>query len=256
MSETKIDGTPVRPVPENMPEELVPVYEWFCDHGKDFLVQVAIVIVAIIAAFTFKNYRASRADAASAAFLSANDVAGLEEVNGKFGGSKYGPLIRLRLARAYYDDEKFDMASEAYRAFLDDNKDHALAKEALLGLATSLEADGKYDEALEQYSKIEGDATSPAWVEAQFGKARATALKGDKDAAYKQLDELQPLLQGDDVADVIKGRKELIARFDGFREISGFDKLNALESAMAPADAADVSVAPPADEAVAPPAAE
>ena len=122
MSEKKIDGTPVKPVPENLPEELIPVYEWFCEHGKDFLLQVAIVVVVIIAAFTFKNYRASRADAASAAFLSANDVAGLEEVNGKFGGSKYGPLIRLRLARAYYDDEKFDLASEAFKAFLKENK--------------------------------------------------------------------------------------------------------------------------------------
>lgn len=246
MSEKKIDGTPVKPVPENLPEELIPVYEWFCEHGKDFLLQVAIVVVVIIAAFTFKNYRASRADAASAAFLSANDVAGLEEVNGKFGGSKYGPLIRLRLARAYYDDEKFDLASEAFKAFLKENKKHALVNEARLGLATSLEAEGKFDEALTAYEAVSGDAGNPMWVQAQFGKARAIALNGDKIAAAKYLDDLLPQLKDPEAADIIQGQKDLIARFDGFREISGFDKLNALENALPPSDAADVSVAPTA----------
>lgn len=242
MSETKIDGTPVKPVPANIPEELIPVYEWFSEKGKDFLLQLGIVFVAFIAAFSFVKYRASRAEAAAASLLSVNDIAGLEELNGKFGGSKTGPLIRLRLARAYYDGGKFEEAAETFAAFVKSNKGHALVDEARLGLGASLEAQQKFDEAAEAYGTVAAEAPSPAYAMAEFGKARCLAAKGDKDGAKAIVDAAAAALKGTRWESVAESEKELVDRFDGFRKAAGlFDQMSALEGAKAPSDAADIA---------------
>lgn len=257
MSETKIDGTPVKPVPANIPEELIPVYEWFTENGKDFLLQIAIVVAVFIAAFSFVKYRASRAQAAAASLLSANDVVGLEEINGKFGGSKVGPLIRLRLARAYYDEGKYDLAKDTFEAFVKSNSKHQLAEEAKLGLAASLEALEKFAEAKAVYESVESATGAPAWALARLGSARCLAASGDKVGAEKLVDAFAAEVKGSAWEKSAENEKNLIERFDGFRKSAGvFEKMDALAGAQAPADAADVASEPavPAEAAPAAPA--
>ena len=250
MSETKIDGKPVRPVPENIPEELVPVYQWIVDNGKDVLIQAAVVVIVFIAALSFVKYRAARAETASASLLSANDVAGLEDLDGRFGGTKVGPLIRLRLARARYDAGQFPEAAETYAAFLKSNRGHALAAEAKLGLAASLEAQGKFDEASAEYAGAAGEGMSPRYVAAKMGQARCLAGKGDRAGAEETMAALAKSVKGTVWEDAVEQMKGVVDRFDGFRKSATiFDQMNALQNALAPADAADVAADAAADAA-------
>lgn len=255
MSKTQIDGKPITPVPANIPEELAPVYEWFVENGRSLAYQLAVIVLAAIVAIAFVRSRAAKLENASAALLSTSDVVGLEELNGRFGGTKLGPLIRLRLARAYYDAGQFDSAKEAYAQFAKRNARHPLAAEARLGLAASEEALREFQQAIADYRAVDACAGSPVAVMAKMGEARATAAAGDKPAAKALLAALADETKGTAWEDVVERMDGVIDRFEGFREISFSDQLSALRGAMAPADAADIN-AEAAEVADAAPAAE
>lgn len=249
MSKTQIDGKPVAPVPANIPEELVPVYEWFSENGKSLVYQLAIIILVAVVALAFMRSRTAKLENASAALLSASDVTGLEDLNAHFGGTKLGPLIRLRLARAYYDEGQFDSAKETYGAFVKGNGRHALVQEAKLGYAASQEALQEFQQAIESYRGIDAKAGSPISVYAKMGEARSLAASGDKAAAREIVESVAAETKGTVWEGVAENLEGVIDRFDGFREkISFADQLSAVRSSLAPADMADVS-AEIADEA-------
>ena len=262
MSKTQFDGKAVKGHAIDIPEELAPVYDWLVENGKDVLLGIGIAFLCVIAVSSFNKYRASSAERASAAILSANDVAGLEEANAKFGGSKSGPVIRLRLARAYFDAGNYETAADTYAAFVKSNKKHPLADEARLGYAAALEAQKKFDEAKAAYAAIAPAEPTPASILANIGIARclaATGAKADAKAALETLAaNLPPSMRWKATID---SAIELVENFDGFRaESSLFDQMTSLQETPAPADAADVAADAPApaaeDEAAAPAPAE
>lgn len=248
MSKTQIDGKPVTPVPANIPEELVPVYEWFMENGRSFAYQLAIIVLVAVLAIAFSRSRAAKYENASAALLSTTDVVGLEDLNGRYGGTKLGPLIRLRLARAYYDAGQYDSAKETYAQFAKRNSGHAFAAEARLGLAASEEALREFQQAIEDYRKVGAPAGSATAAMATLGEARSLAASGDKAAAKALLDAFAAESKGTAWEDVIDRMGGVIDRFDGFRETNFSDELSALRGALAPADAADIAADAPADE--------
>lgn len=241
MSKTQIDGKPIKPVPANIPEELVPVYEWLSENGRSLAYQLAIAVLVVVVAIAFTKSRAAKFENASAALLSTSDVVGLEELNGRYGGTKIGPLIRLRLARAYYDAGQFDSAKDAYAQFAKRNAKHPLADEARLGLAASEEALQEFQQAIADYRAISAPAGSPAAIMAKLGEARSLAASGDKAAATALLETLAAETKGTAWENTVENTDGVIARFDGFRKISFSDQLTALRGAMAPADAADIN---------------
>lgn len=248
MSKTQIDGKPIKPVPANIPEELVPVYEWLSENGRSFAYQLAIAVLVVILAIAFTKSRAAKLENASAALLTTSDVVGLEELNGRYGGTKIGPLIRLRLARAYYDAGQFDSAKDAYAQFAKRNAKHPLADEARLGLAASEEALQEFQQAIADYRAIAAPAGSPVAIMAKLGEARSLAASGDKTAAAALLETLSAETKGTAWENTVENTDSVIDRFDGFRKISFSDQLTALRGAMAPSDAADIA-AETADEA-------
>jgi predicted negative regulator of RcsB-dependent stress response len=256
MSKTQIDGKPITPVPANIPEELAPVYEWLVENGRSLAYQLAVIVLVVVVAIAFTRSRAAKLENASAALLSTTDVVGLEELNGRFGGTKIGPLIRLRLARAYYDAGQFDSAKEAYAKFAKRNSKHQLTPQARLGLAASEEALREFQQAIADYRAVDAPAGSPVAVMARMGEARATAAAGDKVAAKVLIDALVADTKDTAWESVVERMDGVIDRFDGFREISFSDQLSALRSAMAPSDAADINSEAADDEAAEAPAAE
>lgn len=241
MSKTQIDGKPVKPVPANMPEELVPAYEWIVENGRSCAYQVAIVILVAVLAIAYTKSRAAKYENASAALLTASDVTTLEDLNGRFGGTKLGPMIRLRLARAFYDAGQYDSAKETYAQFVRRNPGHKLVEEARLGLAASEEALREFQQAIEDYRKIEAPAGSPTKTMALLGEARSMAASGDKAAAREILGSLAKDVEGTQWEDSVERVTGAIDRFEGFRSESFSDQLSALRGALAPADAADIA---------------
>lgn len=247
MSKTQIDGKPVTPIPANIPEELAPIYEWLRENGKSFLYQAAIIVLVVAVGLAFTRSRAAKLERASATLSTANDVASLEDANARYGGTRLGPVIRLRLAHAYFSAGQFDSAKDAYAAFVKRSSKHPLATSAKLGLAASHEALQEFQQAIAAYRDVGAPAGSPAAFLAKMGQARALAASGDKAAASALAASIAEEATGTQWEDAANGLSGIIDRFDGFRTVSFSDQLSALRSTLAPTDAADISADAAAD---------
>ena len=258
MSENKNDKAaeaaqePKNIPPANLPEELLPVYDWYMGKGKDQLLVAAIVLVIGIVAFSIVKYRNGQNAEASFALTGAEGVESLEGLNAKYGRTAVAPVIALRLARAYFDAGDYEKAAETYEAFARKNRKHVLAPQGRLGQAVSLEglaSRASGDEVTENLSKardiyieLAEDAKSPVYAEAMMGQARCLAMMGDKAAASDILDRLVIAVKDTGWEQKAESLRGIIDRFEGFRAVSFFDQLSAVDPA-APAATADAAAA-------------
>lgn len=210
--DSRFDG---KPIPENLPEELLPLYDWWTVNGQKFIICLAVGIIAIAGFYAFKNYRNAKATAVNTAVLQAQSVEDLEIAVSENGSAKGGNALRIRLAKAYFDAGKYEDALRVYDECLAKGSPEGFEEIVTLGRAYSLEALGKNDEALAIYRKFQKDnAKSFLILKAQFGEARALALSGKKDEAKAFLEELKVSLD-DDAAAVaaIDNLSKLIERY-------------------------------------------
>ena len=242
--------------PSNLPEELLPVYDWYKAKGRDFLLTVAIALIAVVAVFAYKNFRLRQNQEASAALLTATDTQGLENISEQFGKTALGPAIRIRLAKSYYTDGNYKSAVNTCDLFLNKNRNHELAPEAGLCRAASLEALEEWDEAIAAYSELAKDERSFVAPYATLGLARCFAAKGDKDKANALLDDLALAKKGTKWDSEVEELRGVIARFEGFKNVSLFDRLADTPAASEPSG--EIVPAVPAAEEIVPavPAAE
>ena len=246
--------------PANLPEELLPVYDWDKGKGKDHLMTAAIALVVAIAVIAIVRYRDSQNAEASYALTGADGVESLEGLSAKYSRTAVAPVISLRLAKAYYDAGQYEQAAETFGAFARKNRRHVLAPQGRLGQATSLEAlasataGGGTDElsqARDIYIELASDRKSPVYAEAVMGQARCLAALGDKAAAGDLLDRLAIDMKDTRWESAAEALRGVIDRFDGFRGESLFDEMSAFGSgAPAAPEAAAKEVVPAAKEAV------
>ena len=97
-------------------------------------------------------------------------------------------LARLMRAGVHFDQGSYAKAAQDYRAFLSSGPADPFRTAAIEGLAYSLEAQKKYDKALEQFRKL-ADDKALQWT-ARYHEARVLARKGDKKQAAKLLREV------------------------------------------------------------------
>ena len=199
-----------------------------------------IIAGAVVAAFYgVRGYLRSRDAAANAALVNAYSADDLEAAVSSYGSSKVGPALKLRLAKAYYDAERYQDALETYDGLVAKaDKIPALADIAEIGRAYALEGLAKYKEAGEAYAAFANDAAktnSYLALTAKLGSARCTALAGDKDGAVKALDALKATLKDDKVAEVrIERLTDAIKRYEpGRSPRSLFDAADAAEKSLA-----------------------
>lgn len=177
------------PVPQNLPEELLPLYDWWKSKGPKTIVQLALAAFVAIALYAFWQWRQARLDQASAQITAAQSVDELEAAEARYGSTGAGSLLQLRLARAYYDLSRYDDALATYNAFLTRNANHPFAPVARLGIAATQEAMGDYPAAQEAYTQlVEPDYPAYLLPEAKLGIVRVLFLSGKKDEAAAQLE--------------------------------------------------------------------
>ena len=234
--------------------ELIPVWDWWVKEGKSTLAIVAAAAVCVGVVYGVKGWMKARAQAANNALMNAYSTEEIEEANAKYGSSKIGPAIKLRLAKSYYDAARYADARDVYAAYVKKAaKNDALLPVAMLGLAYSHEGDADYAKAKEQFNLLAQDDANPVSFTAKLGVARCTALAGDKDGALKALDELK------EKADALgKTRVERLAdmlkRYDPARKpaslLEAADKAAlAIKEAEKPAEAAKPAEKPAAEAA-------
>jgi len=231
----------VQPIPENLPEELLPLYDWWKANGMQFLITLAAAAVLGGGAFAFKQYRSNKIATANQELLKASSLEDLETVVNKYGGTKAGNAARLRLAKAYYDAAKYEDALSTYAECLSKGAPKGFAEIAEMGRAQALEALNRLDEAMAAYQAFE-TAHADHFLQpyAGMGEARVLTLQGKKDEAKKRLETLKAKKTDDATwAMAIENLEGVIERYEPRAAQSLFDAANeAAKKAAEPMPAA------------------
>ncbi len=263
-----------------IPEELLPVIEWWEKDGKRTLAIAAAAVVVVAGYYGVKNWRESQRVAAGSALMNVSmggdSVEELEAAVASYGSSKSGAALKLRLAKAYYDAGRFDERNyhNALEIFaqLAGNAPKGFEEVPALGTAACLEGLGKADEAIKAYSDFVAAYPASSYaVLAKIGAARCTALAGDKAKALADLAALKDALKDDDASlalvetaeDVVKRWEKREARNPAATDefATALEEVNATASEVAAMVAPEPAAAPaetpaPAAEPVPAPAAE
>ena len=236
------------PIPENLPEELLPLYDWWKANGKQFLIMVAATAVLLGGALTLKRVRASKIAAANQELLKANSLDELEAAVAKYGATKAGNATRMRLAKAYFDASKYEEALQAYDLCLRKGAPTGFKEIAELGRAHTLEGLNRLDEALQAFQTFEKNYTDHFLrPQAVMGTARVMTLQGKKDEAKELLENLKAEKTDDAVWEMaIANLEGVITRYEPRAERSLFDAANEAATAVdAPAPITVPATTPP-----------
>ncbi|MBR7180342.1 MAG: hypothetical protein IKD42_01815 [Kiritimatiellae bacterium] len=184
----------------NIPEELLPVVEWWETSGRKTVAICTLALVAAAGYFGWKYKTEKERFAAGDAVISAYGTEALEKAVRDFGGTAAGPALKQRLAKSYFDDERYEEALAIYEE-LKTAPVCGYEDVPAVGAAECLEALGRYAEAGKEYAEfIEAKPKSSLVLQARAGDARVTALLGDKAGALEKLDNMEKDFAGSDAA--------------------------------------------------------
>jgi predicted negative regulator of RcsB-dependent stress response len=204
-------------LPVNLPLELIPLYDWWKKNGGQFLIQASIAVILVVGIIGGKQYYASKVATANQELLKATTTEELETLVGNYGSWKVGNAARLRLAKSYYDSEKYEEALGVYETCISKGAPAGFEEVAVLGRAICLEAIGneRLDDAMKAYTDFIAKYPNHFLAtQANMGQARILALKGKKDEATKLLETLKAEKNKDPMAELaITQLQGVIARY-------------------------------------------
>lgn len=212
----------------NIPEELLPVVEWWEKDGKQTVAILLVAGLAVAGYYGVKGWRESRRIAAADSLMTAYTAEDMEEAVANFGSTQSGASLKMRLAKKYFDTERYQEALDVYTA-LEGSAPDGFEDVPSVGKAQCLEALGKFDEALQAYDAFaEAKPKSFLALTAQLGAARSIAASGDKAKALEKLEALKTSLEGDDTAvSRVEATIGLVKRWEKREAKSLFDAADA-----------------------------
>ncbi len=226
---------------ENLPSfvkaapELLPVWDWWVKEGKSTLTMLLIAGIVVAGFYAGRNWLRGRDAAANQALVNAFATDELEAAVSDYGSTKVGPALRMRLAKSYYDAERYQDALDVYDALIAKaGKNAAFADIAVVGRAYALEGLSKFKEAQETFDGfVKAHTNSYLLLTAQLGAIRCKALQGDKDGAAKDFDALKAKTTDELAKDRIERMADAVKRHDPKRAArSLFDAANAAAAAV------------------------
>ena len=180
--------------------ELLPLVEWWEKDGKQTLVLLAVAAVAVGGWYGWKAHRESVRRAAAEALVNSHTVEELEDSVSRFSGKAQEGVLRMRLAKSYYDEGRFQEAMDVYEA-LSANPPDGFADIPAVGKAQCLEGLGRFAEAAAAFDAFaEANPKSFLLLTAQLGAARSYAQAGDVKKGLARLDALKTAKKDDDQA--------------------------------------------------------
>ena len=251
MSEENKTQTP----DENLPAfvkaapELLPVWDWWVKEGKSTLLMLAVAALVVAGFYGVRNWLTARDAAANNALVNAYNTDELESAVSSYGSTKVGPALRLRLAKSYYDAERYQDALDVYDAVAAKaSSNAAFADVAVVGRAYALEGLAKYKEAREAFAAYaQANTNSYLLLTAQLGAVRCKALEGDKDGAAKDFEALKAAAKDDFAKNRIERMADAVKRHDPKRAArSLFDAANAAATAVSAEKKPEAPAAQPA----------
>ena len=180
--------------------ELLPLVEWWEKDGKQTLALLVVAAVAVGGWYGWKSHQESVRQAAAESLVSSHKVEELEESVSRFSGHAQEGILRIRLAKSYYDEGRYQEALDQYEA-LSANPPDGFADVPAVGKAQCLEAMKRFDEAAAAFDAFaEANTNSFLLLTAQLGAARSYAQAGDEKKALARLDALKSAKKGDEFA--------------------------------------------------------
>lgn len=239
-----------------IPEELLPVIEWWEKDGRQTVAVLAVAAAVAAGYYGFKGWRESRAAAASESLLVATQTEELEEALAGYSGTASGPALRMRLAKKYYDSERYEEALAEYEK-LDGAAPDGFDDVPAVGRAQCLEALGRFEEALKAFDAF-ADAKPKSFLalSARIGAARCVAQLGEREKALERLASVKDGLAADDSSgrELVDSASALVRRWEKREAKTLFDAADAaakqieeIPAAAEPSPAAAVET--PADAA-------
>lgn len=190
----------------NIPEELLPVVEWWEKDGKKTLAVVAVAGVVALGIWSWRAHRESVREDAAAALIGYGDADSLQAAVDKYGALESGPMLKLKLAAAYFarqEEGDAQKALELYDELCASGSAPAGYEDVpVVGRAECLEALERWDEAAKEYAGFAEKASTNSCLRltAQLGAARCRAQIGERDAAVAALEALKKELVADEAA--------------------------------------------------------
>lgn len=240
---------PARPIPENLPEELLPVYDWWHAQGKQTVYLAVLVLALIGAGLVLNQSRKAKVLQAAEQLLAAQSTEELEALGRQYGRTGAGVLSHLLLAKNHYDAGRYEDALASYATFLKRQPSGRFSDIAVLGQAHAWEAKGEIDTARTAFAAFRkqnpGHYLTP---QAFMGEARCLAIAGDKKAAAELLDLLIATQAGTPWEARAEELKSILARYEKRAPVSFFDQASALIPGLTTNAVATPAIKAPAPE--------
>ena len=194
--------------------ELVPLVEWWEKDGKSTATWLLVAAIAVAGWYGWKNHRAAMKAAASDAVVNAYTTEEIEEAVSKFSGTATAGALKLRLAKNYFDNGRYEEALAQYEA-LEGQAPDGFADVPAVGKAQCLEALKRFPEALAAFDAfVSASPNGYLTLTAQLGAARCLVQDGKKDEALKRLAALKDAAKDDALAEArIDATESLVKRF-------------------------------------------
>ncbi len=185
-----------------------------------------------------RKYVSDRRSAAAEAVSNAYTTEELEDAAAKFKGSKAEGVIRLRLAKSYFDSASYDSALEIYES-LDGRAPDGYADIPAVGRAQCLEALGRFADAAAAFDAFaEANPKSFLALTAKLGSARCVAQGGDRDKAIEALEALKKSVGDDELSKSrVESTLEIVKRYEKRAERSLFEAADAAQKQLEAEDA-------------------
>ncbi len=127
----------------------------FFDRYRRPLVILAAAVAVAAVVFAFFSYRAtSQAVAAVGAFSTARTVEELAAIYENYPRTPTAPLALIQAGAFAFNRGEYPLARNYYLLFQENYPGHILADYAQMGIASSLEAESRWDEALKAYDRL------------------------------------------------------------------------------------------------------
>jgi hypothetical protein len=171
----------------------VQVELFWARHGKKVLVGSALVLLILLGIGAYLGYQAVRNSRAAKAFVGAHDIKGWESVIRRYSGTIAAGNAYLQIAGTQAANGQYSESDKSYQTFIRDYSSHPLFVNALFGLASNAEAEGKTDDALKYYSDISSsnrygsDYLAPM---ALYYQGRMTEKNGKPKEALQDFEEV------------------------------------------------------------------
>ncbi len=182
-----VEETPVKPAPATLAaddSDVENALDFLKENGVAIVVGAAMVVAAFVGYSAWQSSKETREQTASSMLANAQSAPQLQEIVANYGDTKAGPMAKLSLAAAYFDQGQYDLARQTFQQFETDHANHPMVAIAVLGNAQVLEAVGNTPEALAAYDQFIGRfPTHFQLPSATFGKARVLESMGRFDDA-------------------------------------------------------------------------